>query len=543
MSRGVIYVRVSSDEQVKGMSLDFQKQDCLAYAQKKGITIERVFAEEGESAKFADRPELIGLLEYCRKHRQLIDSMIVWKLDRLSRNQLDYYYLKRTLLDLGIAIHSATEPSMEDSTSIAGKVFETFSALQAELDNTVRSERTRRGMSAKVAAGIYPWQPPVGYLPQGAKKRGEKKTRPDDPDPVLFPIIQSGLRLYATGQYSQRDLCRLLDDKGLAAARGRKTHFQLVCRMLYGALDFYHGWLSNPWTGESFRGRHQAMIDDEEYWRIVAVRDGRGHLQPAKKRRDNPLFPLRRLILCADCGRFYTGSVSRGHGGAYAYYHCKSKDCPAYGKGIIKAKIETEFSRILARYQLSEAYLFRLKDAMASTLAEANREARGKLERLDRLLGELGQQKKRIFEMREDGSYTKDEFLERKNALESEMGRAQVERAETAGKEYDLEAIFDYALTFVRRFGTEWTRMPPEVWQRFHQLIFPEGIPYTRNNGFGTCKVGLIFGLVERFAADDSPLVTHWGVGWNLLGEELGKLAQLAKSFLAQLSDEFPIQG
>jgi hypothetical protein len=104
------------------------------------------------------------------------------------------------------------------------------------------------------------------------------------------------------------------------------------------------------------------------------------------------------MLVCADCGRFYTGSVSHGHGGAYAYYHCKSKDCPAYGTGIPTAKVEAEFGPLLARYQLSEAYLFRLKDAMASALAEVNREARGKLERLDRLLAELSKQRKnRLF--------------------------------------------------------------------------------------------------------------------------------------------------
>src|SRR5439155_22233872 len=135
--QGVIYTRVSSDEQIKGMSLGFQREDCLRYAKERDMSVARFFEERGESAKVADRPELLNLLDYCKKHKGTIDALILWKLDRLSRNQMDYYYLKRTLLSYGITIHSVTEPSIEGSSSIEGKIFETFTALQAEIDNAM----------------------------------------------------------------------------------------------------------------------------------------------------------------------------------------------------------------------------------------------------------------------------------------------------------------------------------------------------------------------------------------------------------------------
>jgi DNA invertase Pin-like site-specific DNA recombinase len=224
MTRCVIYVRVSSDEQVKGMSLDFQKQDCLEYVRRKGIEVDRIFEEKGESAKFADRPALIELLDYCRKHTGRIQALVIWKLDRLSRNQLDYYYLKRILRDLGIDLFSATEPTLGDESSIAGKIFETFSALQAEIDNTIRSERARRGIEAKVASGINPWSPPPGYQRDPNRRYGDKKMTPDVPDPVLFPIIQSALKEYATGTLTQADLTRLLNENGYAKIRGRRIY-------------------------------------------------------------------------------------------------------------------------------------------------------------------------------------------------------------------------------------------------------------------------------------------------------------------------------
>src|SRR4051812_31925363 len=92
MNKGVVYIRVSDDDQVNGMSPDFQRADCLALAKKQEVDAVEVFQDDGESAKFMDRPQLLALLEYCRKHQPTIKTLIVWKLDRLSRIQEDYYY-------------------------------------------------------------------------------------------------------------------------------------------------------------------------------------------------------------------------------------------------------------------------------------------------------------------------------------------------------------------------------------------------------------------------------------------------------------------
>ena len=62
----VIYCRVSSRDQVEGTSLESQERSCREYATKHNLTISRVFIEEGESAKFADRTQLLELLSYCK---------------------------------------------------------------------------------------------------------------------------------------------------------------------------------------------------------------------------------------------------------------------------------------------------------------------------------------------------------------------------------------------------------------------------------------------------------------------------------------------
>ena len=67
----VIYLRVSSEEQVENFSLGTQEEICRREATRRGFEIVQVFREEGRSAKtITGRPTLIKLLEFCRKkHR------------------------------------------------------------------------------------------------------------------------------------------------------------------------------------------------------------------------------------------------------------------------------------------------------------------------------------------------------------------------------------------------------------------------------------------------------------------------------------------
>lgn len=93
----VLYLRVSSEEQVENYSLSNQEYTCTKEAERRGFTILETFREEGASAKTANRPELIKLLEYCRKHKNNIGSVMVYRIDRLARQTSDYLAIRRKL--------------------------------------------------------------------------------------------------------------------------------------------------------------------------------------------------------------------------------------------------------------------------------------------------------------------------------------------------------------------------------------------------------------------------------------------------------------
>src|SRR5690349_4670705 len=106
--KAIAYIRVSTDEQVQGTSLDSQAKACLDYASRQGIELspENIFREEGESAKLINRTQLARMLDYCMEHKGEITHCIVWKVDRLARKMEYHIVIKSQLAKYGVRLVS-----------------------------------------------------------------------------------------------------------------------------------------------------------------------------------------------------------------------------------------------------------------------------------------------------------------------------------------------------------------------------------------------------------------------------------------------------
>jgi site-specific DNA recombinase len=528
--KGIIYTRVSSEEQVKGTSLEFQGELCRKYCAQKGIEVVAFFREEGETAKdlsLNNRKKFLEALEFCRKKKNQIQAFVVLRIDRFARNTEDHFAIRKILSKYGTALHSVTEPI---GNKPAEKFIETVLSGAAEYENALRKQRCTDGMMSKINQGIFPWKAPLGYKCLYFKKRGEKKTEPDPPNEQVFPLIQKALKEYARGLYTQAELASLLDKWGLKAIIGKKTTKQTINRILRQCLKFYAGILVNPWTGEEKEGLHKPMITKEEMYQIQLVRSGKAK-KSARYNKYNPDFPLKRIILCGNCKRPLTGSAPRGNGGRYFYYHCTHSDCQMYGKSIPKQNLETEFSKYLASITPKESFFKVFKETIMDLYQEKRKDLSTAKLKYKRQLSTLQEKRKRIFEMREEGSYTKEEFLERKKNVEEEILELNLSSKEPDYKNIDIENILTYAIDFIRDLGKEWSNLPPHLLLRFQNLVFPEGIPYYKNSGFGTAKLGVIFNLNQAFFRDkslhQSHGVAHSRFSWNQLIKELQYLQLL----------------
>ena len=509
-TKAVIYIRVSSKEQLLGKSLEIQEAECRKYCQEMGFDVAEIFIEEGESAKYDDRTKLQELLQYCRNHKSEIGFLIIWKIDRLARNVSDYYNIRKTLAGYGVTIHSVTEKVI-NTDDVAGEAMEAILAVWARIDNKIKSDRSRVNMRALLRSGIYPLSPPLGYTSAQNKKHGLKKRTPDPIDEKRFFTIQRGLKEFSTGVHTVKSLTMRFRELGLTSRTGKRIYPQMVDVMLTNI--FYAGWLEDKhWIPndlpdeKNVRGLHAPAITLEEFQKNQLIKAGRS-VNAKPRSRANPDFPLRDFARCYECRGTLTGSWSRGHGGRYAYYHCKNRKCARYGKGNSKTDVEKSFVALLEKVTPTEVALTLFRE-IALDVWETNRKAlNADGERHEKKIAEIKTQIAELIAMRGRGLITDEQLLEGKQPLEEAKVIAQLALNETRIEEWDIEAAISYATQFMRDLPRQWLNYSLENKQRFQQMAFPEGVIYEKQKVCRTQKLGLIYELLQGVTTPNSDLV------------------------------------
>jgi DNA invertase Pin-like site-specific DNA recombinase len=148
--RVIGYVRVSTEEQAdSGAGLRAQRAAILAEAERRGWVLVDVIEDAGYSGKDLRRPGINAALDALKHHRA--DSLVVAKLDRLSRSMLDFAALmdKATkehwglvALDLGV-----------DTSTPAGEAMANVLATFAQFERRLISQRTRDALQIKKSEG------------------------------------------------------------------------------------------------------------------------------------------------------------------------------------------------------------------------------------------------------------------------------------------------------------------------------------------------------------------------------------------------------
>jgi len=151
MKKAVGYVRVSTEEQVKGgVSLDLQKAKIRAYCGLEDMELVEIISDEGISGcSIKIRPGVQQVLQMVREKQ--VNAVIIYKLDRLARNTVEALEIARLMDRKGIALHSITEKL--DTKSALGRFFFTLMASLAEMERGIISERIQAAMERKREKG------------------------------------------------------------------------------------------------------------------------------------------------------------------------------------------------------------------------------------------------------------------------------------------------------------------------------------------------------------------------------------------------------
>lgn len=290
MKKAIIYTRVSTAEQANhGFSLARQEADCKTFASNNNYEILKTFVEQGESAKTTDRTELKNLMEYCTLNRKNINALIVWKIDRLSRNMEDYYFLNNFFNRLGIEILSSTE--INDNSAV-GKLTRNMLGAFAQFENDQKTERTKAGMLQALLEGKWLWKAPFGYK----MINGDLII-----DPETAPIVKQIYELFATGLYKQSQIIELLKSENIHIKSGQI--FCILRNCLYCGLIYcpslYHS---------SVRGAFEPIISEKLYNKVQLMLNNTDSIVTSYSRNSEE-FPLRRFINCPNCGSPLTASI------------------------------------------------------------------------------------------------------------------------------------------------------------------------------------------------------------------------------------------
>ena len=91
-------------------------------------------------------------------------------------------------------------------------------------------------------------------------------------------------------------------------------------------------------------------------------------------------------------------------------------------------------------------------------------------QKYERQLAVLEEKRKRIFEMREDGSYTPEEFRERKEEIENQIMATKISLDETRIDQFDIEGVLSYANNFITNLGRQWLDLSASH-SRFQKMV------------------------------------------------------------------------
>ena len=96
--------------------------------------------------------------------------------------------------------------------------------------------------------------------------------------------------------------------------------------------------------------------------------------------------------------------------------------------------------------------------------------------------------------------------------VENEIATPKISLSESKIEQFDIEGTLIYATNFIGNLSRQWLDLSPELRPRFQKLLFPQGIPYDKEKGFGTAKLGLIYELKRQSISQKSRVVALSGV-------------------------------
>lgn len=324
MPRAVIYARFSSDMQ-REESIDAQVRACCSYCQSKGYLVVGQYVDEAKSGRELTKRDAYNQM-LADALEDKFDIIIFHKIDRNSRNELNYYTTKDKLEKLGIRYEYAVQ---HIDASPEGQMMEGVLVSMAAYYSRNLSKETKKGLNENA----YKAQFNGGFAPFGYKIV-DKHYVIDDQEAEAIRLI---FDLYVSG-HSSKDICCALATKGYTTRNGKhfgkNTIYDIIGNERYsGTYTFNKVPRKKGGRNMHSKSRPDDFIRIEDAIPAIVSKD---IFQQAMDRRrinkERPAFKskvnylLSGKIICGHCGQAMGGHSVTPHKKMYSYYACLTKE-------------------------------------------------------------------------------------------------------------------------------------------------------------------------------------------------------------------------
>lgn len=290
------YCRVSTENQIENYSIDEQKERLDAFCKARGWGKPVMFVDPGFSGGTLDRPALCGLLDDVRRGK--FKTVVVYKLDRLSRSQKDTLYLIEDVFNK-YDVNFVSVCENFDTGTPFGKAMIGILSVFAQLEKDQITERFTMGRIGRAKNGLFHGggNAPTGY---------------DYVDGHLivneFEAVQirEVFKRFLSGE-SIHAIQHAMNEK----YGGWNSHTR-VCGVLKNSV--YIGKVK--FKGVEYDGEHEPIITPERFYETQRLMSEHS-AENAQKTPFRAGFLLSGLVCCGSCKARYHGN----HG----YYKCYSR--------------------------------------------------------------------------------------------------------------------------------------------------------------------------------------------------------------------------
>ena len=472
-----LWTRVSTKEQEENnCSLENQRKICLEYAEQKGITIKKEFGGTHESAKNEGEMYRKMIAEVARDKE--INIILVYSFDRFSRAGTEAMMTKAYLKSKGIYVISATQATEPDSA--AGTFMENILFLFSQFENDLRRDKSVMGMTECLKRGYWYNNVPLGYDRQ---KVGREH---------IITVNEDGKKLRnafiwkATEGMSDIAICEKLKTLGLTIDR---KHLNKIFHNVFYAGYMRHNLLGN----EIIKGKHEALIDEATFNKINRISNaGYEHREATDE------FPLKRHVICSDCGGYLTGYTVKSRG--RNYYKCNKKGCKSNHS---TDKMHSKYRDLLDSYHIPQELIPVLSDVFQKVFRENNGLRDETRKMLLKRQTECKNKRERLQVRYGLGEISEEVYNAALKHLTMEMAEIETALEDVSQDLSNMKLFVDEAIVTSCNLGSLWNNSSFDNRQNLQKMMFPSGVLYDKEiDGYRTETENEVFGIFRRISAN-----------------------------------------